>query len=150
MNGAILDQIWSGAMERRDPSDMSEIAQILSSLLVAPVACFASDTIDGRRAPAAWVAAEEVFPGASLADILFEELDIEVSDDTIIYLEPTTMRDSETVSGNALSDAICKVLAGLANTKGEGTTLKEQHSDPLTRAGRMLASASLSPQSIIQ
>ena len=150
MNGAILDQIWSGTIERKDPSEMSEIAQMLSSLLVAPVACFASDTVDVRRTPAAWVAAEEVFPGASLADILYEELDINLADDTIVYLESTAMRERDWVSGDAMNDAVCKVLAGLANTRGEQNALNPKIRNSLTRAGRRMAESALPSQAVIQ
>lgn len=151
MQGAILDQIWSGTIERKDLSEMSEIAQMLSSLLVAPVACFSSDTVDVRRKPFAWVASQEVFPGASLADVLYEELDVEVSEDTVIYLEPASLREANTVPGDAMSDAICKLLANLANTRGEKAPLTPRSRRAKRRIGSQFATLeNMAPQAMMQ
>lgn len=146
----ILDHVWSGSFELESPENMSPIAGMLSSLLAAPILCFVSDVSESKLTPGAWVAGEEVYPGASLADILCEEFDIEITDETIVYVEPSEMRDIDAMSNAAVRDAISDVLLSLAKPNAWGIPGVADVNDSLASLGRDSARGRRSMQEVIQ
>lgn len=131
MTIGILDYVWSDSFEQQHPSRMSPIARMLNSLLAAPMVCFVSDLTSSRVAAGAWVAGEEVFPGATLADVLSEEFDIDVTEETIIYVEPREMCDMEYFPNSDVRRAIGDVLAGLAKPNIWGSAQFKQLADEI-------------------
>lgn len=150
MTIGILDHVWSGSFELENPENMSPIAGMFSSLLAAPILCFVSDVSDSKLTPGAWVAGEEVYPGASLADILCEEFDIEITDETIVYVEPSEMRDIEALSNEAVKEAISNVLISLAKPNVWGIPGVTDVTDPLASLGSDAARGRRSLQELLQ
>lgn len=101
-------------MEICEGSNHSPVARMLSSLLSVPTVCFTSKLDHEGMTACACIAGEEVMPGASLADVLFEEFEIEVSDDTVIYIESAAMNQAKDYSAETLGQAIGDILVKLA------------------------------------
>ena len=122
MTNDIMEHLWSGAFERREPAELSPLAVILSTLLAAPMVCFASAVPDGDAAPFALYADTEVMPGATLADVLFQEFNIDLGDDVVIYIEPREMGGAEHYSSDALGQSLGNILVNLAGTPKNDVT----------------------------
>ncbi|SFE85219.1 hypothetical protein SAMN04488523_11142 [Sulfitobacter brevis] len=116
MTKDIMEHLWSGAFERREAVELSPLAVILSTLLAAPMVCFASAAPNSDAAPFALYAGTEIMPGATLADVLFQEFDIDLGDDVVIYIEPRAMGEAEHYSSDALGLSLGNILVNLAGT----------------------------------
>ena len=101
-------------MEICEAPDQSPVARMLSSLLSVPTLCFTSKLDQDGMTACAYIAGDEVLPGASLADVLFEEFEIEVSDDTVIYIESAAMNQAKDFSAETMGQAIGDLLVKLA------------------------------------
>jgi hypothetical protein len=114
MTQSVLEHVWSNQMEICESSEQSPVARMLSSLLSVPTVCFTSKLDHNGMTAYACIAGEEVMPGASLADVLFEEFEIEVSDDTVIYIESAAMNQAKEYSAETLGQTIGNILVKLA------------------------------------
>ncbi|MDF3414840.1 hypothetical protein HKX54_10275 [Sulfitobacter sp. M57] len=110
----IVEHIWSNTLELREPANLPPLSSILASLLAAPMVCFASKGAGLGKRPIVSYAGDEVLPGASLADVLFEEFGIEICDRTIVLIEPVEMGDTEGLSSQSLGQALGQVLVDLS------------------------------------
>jgi hypothetical protein len=121
----IIEHIWGDTLELREGGGRPPLAVILSSLLAAPMICFT--TKEGCFAPHAFVsyAADEVLPGTSLADVLFEEFGLEISDETIVIVEPFVIHNAPRISSKDLGEALGNILVDLAGLN--------QNESPMTR-----------------
>lgn len=111
----ILEHVWSNQIAICDRRDQSPVARMLCSLLTVPTVCFTSKLDQECETACVFIAGEEIMPGASLADVLFEELEIEVSDDTVIYIESTAMNQARDYSAKTLGQTIGDILVKLAS-----------------------------------
>lgn len=110
----LLEQIWGDAIECRAPSDMSPLAKLLSALLTVPTVALVSHA-GGARAHALMESAE-LLPGASLGDVLAEELGIDIPHDAVVLIEPVASAEAEEISGHALGQQLGHILVELAST----------------------------------
>lgn len=101
-------------MELRTGAALPPLAAILSSVLATPMICFTTKAGGASGQPFVAYAGSEVMPGASLADVLFEEFGIEISDQTIVMVEPFGMSDSEGFSSQDLGQALGQIIVDLA------------------------------------
>ena len=110
----LIEHIWSGTLTLCEGADLPPIAVILGSLLAAPMVCFT--TRAGGPSMRAFVsyAGHEVLPSASLADVLFEEFGVEISDQTIVLIQPLCMSDTKTFSSPDLGQSLGQILVELA------------------------------------
>jgi len=118
----ILEHIWSETLDLREGADLPPLASILSSLLAAPMICFTTRMGGANARPTVSFAGAEVMPGATLADVLFEEFAIEISDETIVLIEPLTMTDAKPLTGQELGQSLGEILvelSGLDHPKGQ-------------------------------
>jgi hypothetical protein len=113
----IIEHIWSDTLELREGGDLPPLAVILSSLLAAQMICFTTKMGGPSARAVVSYAGDEVMPGASLSDVLFEEFAIEISDQTIVLVEPSAMSDAEPVSSQDLGQALGQILVELAGLK---------------------------------
>jgi len=113
---ALLEQIWSEAIEARPPEAMSPLARLLGALLTVPVVTLVSHA-DGDR-PHALMESDELLPGASLGDVLAEELGLDVPRDAVVLIEPVAFADAEAFSGAALGEELGRVLSDIASCAG--------------------------------
>ncbi|MGB7317135.1 MAG: hypothetical protein WBC85_04135 [Planktotalea sp.] len=114
MSVDIMEHIWSDTMELRQGSELSPLARLLTSLLAAPTICFTTKAGGDAATPLATCAGDEVLPGASLADVLYQEFGIEMSDETIVFIEPCKMSNADYFSGKELGHALGNILVELA------------------------------------
>lgn len=119
MTQKLLEHIWSDNFEVRDASEISLVAQILKPILAAPILCCTSEMFPTSRTAIATYAGTEVMPGATLADVLFEEHGIETSDDTIIYIEPVELGSGPAPSSEEMGWIIGQVLLNLVRPDAE-------------------------------
>lgn len=111
-NNRLLEQIWGNAIELRDPDQMSPLARLLEALLTVPTVALVSYAAAER--PLALMESAELLPGASLGDILAEEIGIDVPRDAVVLIEPAAFADAESFSGNALGQELGRILMELA------------------------------------
>lgn len=119
MSHNILEHIWSSQVELSDISRGSPVAHMLSSLLTVPTLCFTTRYNPSETTAFACVAGAEVMPGATLADVLCEEFDIDVSDETVIYFEAESIRDAKDYSADMVGKLIGNILVSLASEDPE-------------------------------
>ncbi len=110
----IIEHIWSDTLELREGKDFPPLANILSSLLAAPMICFTTRACGSAAHPIVSYAGNEVLPGTSLADVLFEEFSLEINDQTIVLIEHSDIGNAETLSSRELGQALGQVLVELA------------------------------------
>ncbi|MGE4326594.1 MAG: hypothetical protein AB7E21_10860 [Pseudodonghicola sp.] len=110
----LLEQIWGDAIEYRAPADMSPLAKLLSALLTVPTVALVSHA--GVARAHALMESAELLPGASLGDVLVEELGIDIPHDAVVLIEPVASAEAEEVSGNALGQDLGHILIELAST----------------------------------
>ncbi len=111
-NSALLEQIWSEMIEARQPEDMSPLARLLGALLSVPMITLVSRGAGDR--PFALMEGDELLPGASLGDILAEELGMDVPRDAVVLIEPVAFADAQSFSGHALGEELGRVLTDIA------------------------------------
>jgi hypothetical protein len=109
----LLELIWSGAVASRDANSMSPLARVLDALLVVPTIALVSSGV--HHHPVAMVEGNELLPGATLGDVLTEELGIHVPRDAIVLIEPVAMADATEVSGAGLGRDLGNILMSMAS-----------------------------------
>ena len=113
----LVELIWSDSFTLCAEDDLSPIAQMLGSLLALPTICFTTRADAGPLGGVATYAGKEAFAGATIADVLFEEFNIEVSDDTIIYIESAELNEAQEFSADKLGATLGGLLVSLANAE---------------------------------
>ncbi|MGC1504554.1 MAG: hypothetical protein WA782_10490 [Sulfitobacter sp.] len=110
----IVEHIWSDTLELRGATNLPPLGSILASLLAAPMICFTIKEGSAEARPVVSYAGNEVLPGASLADVLFEEFGIEICDRTIVLVEPSEIGQVNRLSSQDLGLALGQVLVDLS------------------------------------
>lgn len=108
----LLEQIWEGAITVRSPDGMSPLARLLGALLTVPLVTLVGE--DGGARPLALMETDELLPGASLGDVLAEELGLDVPRDAVVLIEPVAFADARSFSGRALGEELGRILADIA------------------------------------
>lgn len=129
---ALLEQIWGNAIELRAPDDMSPLARLLGALLTVPMVTLVAHA-DGDH-PYARMESDELLSGASLGDILAEELGLDVPQDAVVLIEPVSFADAPSYSGTALGEALGRILADIATC----ATAEATEHDAICPAGASL------------
>lgn len=109
----LLEQIWSDAIEVRAPDEMSPLARLLEALLTVPTVALVCH--GGGTRPYAMMEGVDLLPGASLGDVLAEELGAYVPRDAVVLVEPVGFADAESVSGHELGQELGRILMELAS-----------------------------------
>lgn len=113
MSVDVMEVIWSESFQMQEEARLSPLASLVSSIMSVPTVCIScAGTEDG--VPLALYADQEVMAGASLADILFEEHGVEISDDTVVLFEPRGPSNATPVPGMDLGGVLGEVLVTLA------------------------------------
>jgi hypothetical protein len=113
MNGRkLVELIWGGDMELREADSMSPLARLLDAFLVVPTITLVANA--GLHRPVAMAEGDELMAGASLGDILAEELGIHIPSDAIVLIEPAAMADATEVSGTDLGRELGNILLSMA------------------------------------
>ena len=134
MSTGILNEIWAGNLEACNISEMSAVPQLLASLIALPVECFRLKDLSRFPSATASFAGEEVLPGASLADVLFEECGVEVTDETIVYIEADSVRAETARCPEVLGQLIGDVIVKLAtDTSSKAVPSAPGHEDQLSQ-----------------
>ena len=120
-----IEHIWSETLNLREKTNLTALASILDSLLAAPMICFTTKAGGPTARPIVSYAGDEVLPGTSLADVLFEEFGIEISDDTIVLIDPTDISDANGLSSQELGQELGQVLVELSGLN-RGESLKTE------------------------
>ena len=84
----ILEVVWDSGTFLHVEQDLPPVAGLLNSLLAAPVVALSTGLAGGDQRALALMAGTEVMPGASLADVLFEEFSVEISEGTVVLVLP--------------------------------------------------------------
>lgn len=107
---SILAQIWGQLLDVRSAEESSPLTEVLGALLKVPVVGLVSNSEVFE--PAAMKENEELLPGATLGDVLHEELGLFIEPGAVVVLEPR--RSGESVSGLDLGRALGRILVDLA------------------------------------
>lgn len=111
----VVELVWSAALTEQSEKLKSPIAGMLSALLPARTLCFSVDT-DHKDSfePFVSFGAKEVMPGLTLADILFEELSMEITDNTVVLFEPREGVEAKHYRGRDVGSALGRLLIELS------------------------------------
>lgn len=110
----LLEQIWSGTLEERNAREGSAISHLLMSLLAAPVLPLVDKSAKAASEPFIGYGGFEILPGASLADVLLEEMGIEIDEKTIVLVEPKEQSGETRSSTDELGRMVGKILIELS------------------------------------
>lgn len=120
-NDTLLEQIWGEAVEYCAPADMSPLAKLLSALLTVPTVALVTHA--GMARAHALMEDTELLPGASLGDVLAEELGVDIPHDAVVLIEPVESAEAEALSGSDLGQELGRLLMELAST-GHSTLIR--------------------------
>lgn len=84
----ILENVWGEGASLRLGQELPPLAKMLDCLVSAGVVALTLPRHSPTSTPFAVTAGTDVIPGASLADILYEEFSTEVEPDTIVLFLP--------------------------------------------------------------
>jgi hypothetical protein len=84
----ILENVWSEGASLRLGQELPPLAKMLDRLVSPGVVALTLPKHSPTSIPFAVTAGTEVLPGASLADVLYEEFSTEVEPDTIVLFLP--------------------------------------------------------------
>lgn len=110
----LLEQIWSDTLEERNARDGSPISHLLTSLLAAPVLLLVDKSGTAVSEPFIGYGGFEILPGASLADVLLEEMGIEIDETTVVLVEPKEQSGETRSSTDELGRVVGKILVELS------------------------------------
>lgn len=111
----LLEHIWSDALEERSTRDASPISHLLTTLLAAPILSLVDKSPTSMFEPYVGFGGSEILPGASLADVLLQEMGIEIDETTIVLVEASqrageTRRSTDEL-GRVIGDILIKLSA---------------------------------------
>lgn len=136
----LLERIWSDALEERSNLNGSPISHLLTSLLAAPVLSLVDTSSTAKTEPFVSYGGYQILPGASLADVLLEEMGVEIDETTVVLVERKERSGETRRSTEALGRAVGRILLELSKmdsgTKSSGDLPKSLIS--ATSAGRSL------------
>lgn len=110
----LLEQIWSDALEERTNLNRSPISYLLTSLLAAPVLSLVDTSSTARSEPFVSYGGYEILPGASLADVLLEEMGIEIDETTVVLVEHNSSPGETRGSTEELGRTVGRILLELS------------------------------------
>jgi hypothetical protein len=118
----ILELFWSETLVEAPRNARSPLAALFTSLLAAPTLCLVADPDAPAFEPFASYGGQEVMPGMSLADLLYEELSIEVSEETIVLVEPRSHAAEPYVSSQRIGTTLGNLLVSLGQMGQDAAT----------------------------
>lgn len=107
----VLEQIWSARVEPRHRDRSSPLAQLLDTIFSVPTIGLVSTA--GLSQPVAMMEGREMVMGATLGDILSEELDIDVPAGAIVLIEPAQLADADGYSAAELGQMLGQIMVNL-------------------------------------
>gem|GEM_PF-4270135 len=113
-NGLIA-QIWGGDLSEGESLQGSPLAGLLESLMDVQVITLASDA--EMKRPIAVMEETEILDGASLGDVLSEEMGIEVPYGALILVMPKDFSRSQDMSGQKLGEILGHIILDM--TQGQ-------------------------------
>jgi hypothetical protein len=120
----LLEQIWSDVLEERTNLNGSPISYLLTALIAAPVLSLVDTSSTASSEPIVSYGGHEVLPGASLADVLLEEMGIEIDETTVVLVErksnPGETRGSTEELGRAVGQILLELSMMDSGTKTSG------------------------------
>lgn len=136
----LLERIWSDALEERSNLNGSPISHLLTSLLAAPVLSLVDTSSTAKTEPFVSYGGYQILPGASLADVLLEEMGVEIDETTVVLVERKERSGETRRSTEELGRAVGRILLELSmmdsGTKSSGDLPKSLIS--ASSAGRPL------------
>ncbi len=133
---SILAQIWGQLLEVRPAEKASPLTEVLGALLKVPVVGIVSQSEVFE--PTAMKESEELLPGATLGDVLHEELGLFIEQGAVVVLEPEKSANAVGVHGQDLGRALGRILVDLAEREltvlqGEGKAVKTPSTSEVSR-----------------
>ncbi len=111
-NNTVIGQIWGGDLSEDGEQQGSPLAGLLGSLMDVPVVTLCSEAAMLR--PIAMMEETEVLPGASLGDVLAEELSIEVPFGALVLIQPKGFAKSQDLSGQKLGEILGHIILDMS------------------------------------
>ena len=115
----LLERIWSSEIVAVDVSNASPVSLMLNSLLAAPVVSFLDISREDISEPFVCYGGYEILPGANLADVLLEELGVEVDEGSVILVEPRSHFNAAWDSADDLGRLVGRILVSLSKIEAE-------------------------------
>jgi len=107
-NNKVIGQIWGGELSEDQEAKGAPLAGLLGSLMDVPVVTLSSEAKMQR--PIAMMEETEVLPGATLGDVLAEELSIEVPFGALVLIQPKDFSKSQDLSGQKLGEILGHII----------------------------------------
>lgn len=116
----ILEVVWDSGTFLHVEQDLPPVAGLLNSLLAAPVVALSTGLAGGDQRALALMAGTEVMPGASLADVLFEEFSVEISEGTVVLVLPDNGGPAEGASSQEMGTVLGEILVQVSGLSASG------------------------------
>ena len=129
MSFTVLDHLWADALTIPERALLSPIPKLLSKMTGAPVVALSSSLEANCLKAFAGYANEELLPGASLSDLLYEECDVEVPENAIIYIETAPVSELRDMNSACITNLIGQIVVKLATGSVTGTLIEASGSD---------------------
>lgn len=127
----LIAQIWGGDLTEDKDSMGSPLAGLLGSLMDVPVITLTSDATMQR--PIAVMEETEVLPGASLGDVLSEELGIDVPYGVLVLIQPAGFAKSKDLSGQQLGEILGHIILEMTQGVHSVDATGEERAEDLMR-----------------
>lgn len=110
----LLERIWADKISFVDDGNASPISLMLKSLLAAPVVSFVDHSPSTGATPFVCYGGYEILPGASLADVMLEELGVEIDESSVVLFEPKSHLNAVWDSADDLGRTVGRILVDLS------------------------------------
>lgn len=143
-SNTVIGQIWGGDLSEDCNAQEAPLAGLLGSLMDVPVVTLSSEAKMER--PIAMMEETEVLPGATLGDVLAEELSIEVPFGALVLIQPKSFAKSQDLSGQKLGEILGHIILEMTqrtHAVAGGAPEDSEHLQDLAVDGSMVPAVKL-------
>lgn len=112
VRGELLAQIWDGSVQFDHENQQSPLSDLLGTIIRVPVVSLISSEKMNR--PMALVEETELMDGASLGDILMEEMGLDVPQGALILVLPEGFMRATDYTGQQLGQVVGRIILDMA------------------------------------
>ncbi len=120
----LIAHIWNGDIALEDASKVSPLTGLLGSLLNIPVITVSCNAELAK--PFALLESDEIVPGASLGDVLSEELSVDVPYGALVLVQPQEFSRQRDYTSAELGEILGGVILDMAQQNQIAVTQEEQ------------------------
>jgi len=120
MQLTVLDHIWANALASPERALLSPVPDLLGKVTQYPVFALSTTLEASSHKAIAAYADEELVAGASLADLLSVECNIDVPDEAIVYIETAALASYRNLGTARIANLMGQLVLKLATRSATG------------------------------